>query len=197
MPKVVPEYKEEARKRILDTATKLFLEKGYKKTKMTEIARVLGVSKGALYQYYNSKEELLLEVIKSGTQFRRSSLFNELSSNQLSDISNPIYFTKMVSSTDQMNQLGVEVASAALHNKELLQGLRSFYQSEVDVVQNYFESLKENGLVRPDINSRLIAVSILSLRTGLRGFITTEDDIEVIHQAWKKMLDLLLKDIQK
>jgi AcrR family transcriptional regulator len=196
MPKVVPEYKEEAKKRILYTATNLFLENGYKKTKMTEIARALGVSKGALYQYYKSKEELLLEVIKSGAQFRRSTIFNELSSDQLSELSNPVYFSKMVSSTNQMNQLGVEVASAALHNKELLEGLRSFYQSEVDVVQSYFETLKEEGLIKPEINSRLVALSILSLRTGLRGFTTTEDDIEIIHQAWTTMIELLIKEIQ-
>jgi AcrR family transcriptional regulator len=197
MPKVVPEYKEEARKRILATATDLFLEKGYKQTKMTEIARELGVSKGALYQYYKSKDELLLQVIKSGSQFRRSSLFKEMSPEQLSHLSSIEYFTRMIRSTDQMNQLGVEIASAALHNKELMQGLRSFYQQEVDVVQEYFENLKEKELIKPEINTRVIALSILAIRTGLRGFMSTEENQEVINKTWRTMIELLIREIRE
>ncbi|MFW9888568.1 MAG: TetR/AcrR family transcriptional regulator, partial [Candidatus Thorarchaeota archaeon] len=47
MPKVVPEYKEKAKKRIMMHAAELFSEKGYYKTKMIDIAESMGVSKGA------------------------------------------------------------------------------------------------------------------------------------------------------
>lgn len=197
MPKVVPEYKEEARKRILATATELFLEKGYKQTKMTEIARKLGVSKGALYQYYKSKGELLLEVVSSGAQFRRSSLFNEMSPDQLSLLSTEDYFTRMVRSTDQMNKLGVEVASAALHSQEMMQGLRRFFQQEVDVVQGYFDKMKDEGLIKKEIDTRVIALSILAIRSGLRGFISTEEDTKRITKTWKTLIELLIREIQE
>ena len=48
MPKVVPEYKQEARSRILDAANKVFAEKGYHEATMEDIAKQLGVSKGAI-----------------------------------------------------------------------------------------------------------------------------------------------------
>lgn len=54
------ELKEDlTRKRIIETATKQFLEYGYKKVTMDEIADILGMSKKTLYQFFPSKYELL------------------------------------------------------------------------------------------------------------------------------------------
>ena len=43
---------------LLDAALALFVEKGYAATRADEVARRAGVSKGTLYLYYPSKEEL-------------------------------------------------------------------------------------------------------------------------------------------
>lgn len=54
------EIKEDiVKKRIIETATKQFLEYGYKKVTMDEIADILGMSKKTLYQFFPSKYELL------------------------------------------------------------------------------------------------------------------------------------------
>ncbi len=56
--------KEERRRAILDAAVRLFAEKGYHDTKMDEVAERAGLSKGALYLYYRSKEDLFCELIE-------------------------------------------------------------------------------------------------------------------------------------
>ncbi|MDY6849267.1 MAG: TetR/AcrR family transcriptional regulator [Thermodesulfobacteriota bacterium] len=53
------------RANLIDTASKLFMEKGYEATTMDEIAAGAGVAKGTLYHYFASKSELL-EVLKDG-----------------------------------------------------------------------------------------------------------------------------------
>jgi len=195
MPKVVPEYKEEAKNRILNTATQMFIENGYKKTKMTEIARKLGVSKGALYQYYNSKDELLMDVVKGGAQFRKSSIFSTMNSEQLPMLPSKEYFDKMIQSTSQIDKLGVEIASVALNNPEIMKGVRSFYLDEVNIVQEFFDKMKEENLIKPDTDTRVVAVSILSFRSGLRGFMSTEESQETIYETWKQQLELVLEKI--
>ena len=195
MPKVVPEYKEEARNRILNTATQMFIENGYKKTKMTEIARKLGVSKGALYQYYNSKDELLMGVVSEGAQFRKSSIFSTMSSEQLPMLPTKEYFDKMIQSTAQIDKLGVEIASVALNNPEIMKGVRSFYLDEVNIVQEFFDKMKEENLIKPDIDTRVVAISILSFRSGLRGFMSTEESQETIYETWKQQVELVLEKI--
>lgn len=48
---------------LLDAALELFVEKGYSATRSEEVAARAGVSKGTLYLYYPSKEDLLKAVI--------------------------------------------------------------------------------------------------------------------------------------
>ena len=55
--------KERKRKRIIDIATSLFLELGYRKTSIDKIARQAGVAKGTVYIYFKSKNELLMHAI--------------------------------------------------------------------------------------------------------------------------------------
>ncbi len=49
---------------LLDAALTLFVEKGFAATRSEEVARAAGVSKGTLYLYFPSKEELLKAVIQ-------------------------------------------------------------------------------------------------------------------------------------
>lgn len=49
-------------RRLLATATKLFAEQGYDRTSVQEIVDAAGVTKGALYHYFGSKDDLLHEV---------------------------------------------------------------------------------------------------------------------------------------
>lgn len=51
-----------SRERILDVALELFNEQGYDKTSLREIADRLGVTKAALYYYFERKEDILLEL---------------------------------------------------------------------------------------------------------------------------------------
>ncbi|UQA96323.1 TetR/AcrR family transcriptional regulator [Streptomyces halobius] len=48
--------------RLLATATRLFAEQGYDRTSVQEIVDAAGVTKGALYHYFGSKDDLLHEV---------------------------------------------------------------------------------------------------------------------------------------
>lgn len=48
--------------RLLAAATRLFAERGYDRTSVQEIVEAAGVTKGALYHYFGSKEDLLQEV---------------------------------------------------------------------------------------------------------------------------------------
>ena len=49
---------------LLDAALALFVEKGYAATRTDEVAQHAGVSKGTLYLYYPSKEELFKAVVR-------------------------------------------------------------------------------------------------------------------------------------
>ncbi|MEY4750326.1 MAG: hypothetical protein RIQ60_2540 [Pseudomonadota bacterium] len=56
--------KAERPQELIAAALELFVEKGFASTKSEEVAQRAGVSKGTLYLYYPSKEELLKAVIR-------------------------------------------------------------------------------------------------------------------------------------
>lgn len=60
MEELMPEKK----KQILLSAMKLFASKGFMQTTMQEVASFCKMSKGSVYQYYSSKDELLLTIFE-------------------------------------------------------------------------------------------------------------------------------------
>jgi AcrR family transcriptional regulator len=56
--------KEDTRKNIMETAVKLFAEKGFKDTSISKIANEADVGKGTIYWHFDSKEDLFFSIIK-------------------------------------------------------------------------------------------------------------------------------------
>jgi AcrR family transcriptional regulator len=65
MPKWFSEQEKELiRKRLLEQGYRLFSAHGLKKTNVEELARAVGISKGAFYHFYENKEMLFMEVVE-------------------------------------------------------------------------------------------------------------------------------------
>jgi AcrR family transcriptional regulator len=56
----------EKRDAVLLTAAHLFLEQGYRRTSMSELAKRLNITKPALYYYFHNKEEIVVECYRRG-----------------------------------------------------------------------------------------------------------------------------------
>ncbi|MCG5212737.1 TetR/AcrR family transcriptional regulator [Streptosporangium sp. KLBMP 9127] len=56
------EQVEPVRRRLLGEATRLFAERGFESTSVQEIVAAAGVTKGAMYHYFDSKDDLLKEI---------------------------------------------------------------------------------------------------------------------------------------
>lgn len=65
---------EDRREAILDVASELFLTEGYASASMSSIAATLGGSKGTLYNYFKSKEELFLAYVQRTCALHRGNI---------------------------------------------------------------------------------------------------------------------------
>ena len=88
---------EERRKEIIDTAIKLFYEKGYEKTTISDIAKEINVAQGLCYRYFPSKEMLFDCAIDQYAQILADSITEytkdtELSLKELINLSLNILF---------------------------------------------------------------------------------------------------------
>lgn len=64
------------RRQILEGARRAFLANGFDAASMNEIARAAGVSKGTLYVYFKSKEELFEAIVEAQIREQAQQIFN-------------------------------------------------------------------------------------------------------------------------
>lgn len=77
MGRLSVEKKEAKKERIIEKSMELFEKNGYHATKVEAITKALGISKGNFYTYFNSKEEVLYEILDIMKE-HRISLLNEV-----------------------------------------------------------------------------------------------------------------------
>lgn len=63
-PKVSDEYKNQKKTLLLQAAKRVFLAKGYTKTTMQDVMDEAGISRGALYAYFDNVEHLYMELLQ-------------------------------------------------------------------------------------------------------------------------------------
>ncbi len=61
-PEKCKEIREETRNRILRESTLYFARNGFAQTKISDLAKYIGIGQGTMYQYFSSKEELFEEI---------------------------------------------------------------------------------------------------------------------------------------
>src|SRR5262245_33551080 len=65
MPRIIPD---DRLARLVDCATEVFIAQGYRRTQMADVAKALGVAKGTLYLYVESKDALFDLVARCADQ---------------------------------------------------------------------------------------------------------------------------------
>ena len=74
-PQAAPDEDSAKRRQIIDGARSVFLAQGFDAASMGEIARAAGVSKGTLYVYFKSKEELFEAIVHRECDAQAEGLF--------------------------------------------------------------------------------------------------------------------------
>ena len=163
MPKVTLEYKELVRTRILESAHRVFSQKGYREATMDEIAEGLGLSKPALYRYYNSKEELFREIFRLFNQAASKALRESFKSGGLDGET----FFALIDKWGWTPNLFLSAASEAPRNPKLKKILADGYKTGVDMVGTFIEELKSRGILKKEANPRLTAMGAIAIHDRL------------------------------
>ena len=197
MPKVLPEYKQEARKRIIDGAMKTFFKLGYQKAKMTDIGKTLGVSKGAIYQYFKSKEELFIEVFDLLITQRRTKILEYLEKTGLEGIKSEKYFELYLIAQNASLAFNVDLISEFLTNERLNENVSRFCTQAVTNTELLFEAYKQKGIIKKDVDSRKKAFEMLGMLEGLDTLRHFGVSIEEVKQVWTTFATSLLEEMKE
>jgi AcrR family transcriptional regulator len=114
------------RERILDVALDLFIEKGFDKTSLREIAEQLGVTKAALYYHFASKDDILMALHYRLHEFGKEALDQladqavdlQLWSALLDDLINQMLTHRKIFLMHERNQAALEKLHREDHDAE-------------------------------------------------------------------------------
>lgn len=165
MPKGIPLTEEEIdrrRREIFKAAVHLFLEKGFNETSMVEIARAAGVGKSTLYDYFPTKDDILVSVVEEEFEkliAKAREIVNQPGGAQekFTQITNA-YLEYLAVNEDFYTKLSLEVQRLAQTSLERIQVKRHAYQ---DIIRSLIDEGIQEGCFRP-IDSLLAARVILS-----------------------------------
>ncbi len=96
--------------KILQTAKTLFVQKGYHGMSMREVSEALGVSKAALYYYYQDKEQLFLAILDSDLDASSSAL-NDIIARPVSSRERIRLFVEYILQQPAVDRAAIRLAS--------------------------------------------------------------------------------------
>lgn len=157
---------QERRKQLIDTALKLFAEKGVDHTSVKDIATEAGVAQGLLYHYFRSKDELLYAII---------SLYNPLT--EMSAIltgAEPCparevlmqVATRAYELIAERKSIALIILREMVVRPELQQGIRMLQSVSIGLFTRYLNARIAAGELRPhdpEVTARMLVGSILAL----------------------------------
>ena len=147
--------------KILEVSKRLFLEKGYDNTKIQDIADELGMTKGAIYHHFESKEEIMNKL--GETMFIHNNPFEIVK--KRNDL-NGLEKMKLAIKLNQSNEQMVELTNQALPLLENPQILARMFESNYQNLLPYWLELiqegQEDGSIKTEQPKELAELFILT-----------------------------------
>lgn len=192
MPKVVSGYREAAKAKIIETAGIVFSKKGYHDATMDDIAKELGVSKGALYSYFGSKEDLLNEISQQIHQILRNAVEKSSETQDLTIALESIYTNILGRCRDKLHT-HFEIVASASHDQRIQKIIIDDYLRDMDTVRIFIDGKTNQGLIRTDVDSDTLTQLSISLFLGTMAMLAIGFDDKWVHDNWLKSMLLILK----
>lgn len=150
--------RQEKTKLILDTALELFAEKGYYQTSINDISRKAGISKGLLYNYFESKDEVLRSIIQTGYDAAYSNL--DLNGDHSLAREEFVHLLRITFQSVRENPKFWKLYSALVMQPGIQDMVMAEYSNKAQDIQKLFlDFVKASGSISPE--NDLIAISSL------------------------------------
>lgn len=159
----------DSRQHILQTANRLMMEKGINETSLADIAREAGISKGTLYYYYSSKNDLIYDVTQQHFAAITDNLINWVEKTKgissFSDILKAVVGAMLQAETRTKLHLYL-LQEAVLNNEHLRSRFQETYQEWRTLVYNELYNLAGSMDINQD-QARALSFLVVAIIDGL------------------------------
>ena len=168
MPKVTGQYKSDLREKIIQAAIESFAQTGFDKTKMEDIAKRLGLSKGTIYLYFNSKEDLFLAICEHYVKVMRDQQHSAIFSKKEDMVLDSEHFYENFRRLEQgKDRVMLEMVVESSRNSRLKKGMYEHRLKVYDAVAEHLNRQIEKGFIKKGIDVNGLASAFVALYAGL------------------------------
>lgn len=174
------ELRDASRQKILDASLELFGTKGYESTTISDIVKSAGISKGLIYHYFESKEDILKNLIDE-LMSRGDESMGSLFLGDAKDSLRKIFelFFKEMRENYNMWALILKLTVQVNHFQFIHDLARQKMQAYVQIMEGLF---KELGYKNPNLEARLLGALFDGI--GMQYYVLNEpsylDEMEKI-----------------
>ncbi len=174
----LPDDRKEA---VLVAAAEEFALKDYESASLSEIIKNIGIAKGSFYRYFDSKLSLYRYVLNHGLQLRLQ--------HEGKILHEPVqdFFELLVRNFQEKLRYDVQhPVFAALAYKVLQEQHEDVRETQKElkghittVLVGMLKEQQRRGIVRKDVDVRLMAYSIFQLQSGMYDYLADRFDIDI------------------
>jgi AcrR family transcriptional regulator len=193
----------EKEQKILESAIRVFSEKGYSAATTNEIAKSAGVAEGTIFRYYKTKKDILRGILIQTINLVSSKLvlsavdkiFRESESKDLRTVLKELLYDR-IKLANQVFPMARILITEALYHEDVREALfNNVVSKALESFTIFHQSMSERGLMRKDLDPIVMFRSILGnmalfvAQTQLFGEKLSTEDMD---RELDKVLDVLL-----
>jgi len=182
----------ETKEKILQVAFNLFLERGYKEVSLKDISDLVGLTKGAFYHHFTSKEDMFRQIVENYLLADSDRFYGGCSRNNLKQFMYE-YLQELIAYMDKMqqqifsrsNKSGISFYTILFDALKIFPDfankLKEVHENERKVWEEVINNAKANGEIRKEFNSKQLAKTFISINDGLGMHSMLEGRFEEVH----------------
>jgi AcrR family transcriptional regulator len=185
-PNVPETYLRARRQQIVDAACSCFAQKGFHGTTMQDVCTAAGLSIGAVYNYFHSKEELITACAERSEQRNVSIIENaaQKGATALSEATRALLsvFVQEGITKEQLAQitsLDIELWVESIRNPNAAQNMHKNLNTPISQARSLVENMQSEGIINNKLDATAIAQVFASLLLGLEIQIAINTDINI------------------
>lgn len=171
---------------VFHAASHLFVEKGYDQTSVQDIAEAVGILKGSLYHYIDSKEDILYWLILNNHEALYETMIRAQDEQGLSAMERVERFVHnhtnfVLENVEQSVAFQLEFKTLSLERQEEILMLRRRYES---YLIQLLEQVQKDKVMCAHLNLELVVRAILSMINSIQRWYHPESRFDASEVAW-------------
>ena len=182
---------DETTRRLLEAAAAEFVEHGYDKAVVSDIARRAGVTTGAVYARWPHKSDVMVAALdRIFEEILPEQRIKEFGLDALPVKDIFVLWGAYLLSSDATQDVLVQVFGSARNNVAVQERLKRFLGDQADQLGHLVERGKEEGIFDPELSTPAVILAIQSIGIGTHLLLSSGRDGRQIpsEQAWSELI---------